>query len=208
MNPVRALFVITIFLSQVLYAQHAADFINHEGINSVTDSTIRAETDSVMNYMWNGNAFTISNLSELRCSFQNKRSIVFKEHRLLVSVEIDTFISSGHHLEYSGKELYKIDGNHFWGTDGTIPNSEISLILIILNNDSISIPVNAYNDLFNPNLCYTEANKIQCYTTLFRSKNKKRMYLTMLNSDGAGAYFVCWVFQNGKYLTRIVDEAF
>jgi hypothetical protein len=112
------------------------------------------------------------------------------------------FNSKKHKLgyEYSGtprsRFLTKIDHRSFWGTDGDKPHVEISSFVVVIKSDTVHIPPEAWNDMYEPTLSNME---------VYASSDKKRSYIVMMNSDGAGAYLVAWCFIDGKYIRRVVD---
>ena len=93
--------------------------------------------------------------------------------------------------------LEKIDGKRFWGTDGEIPRTIISSVKLLNKGLPIDIPKNAFQDLYEPSL--------RTLSICFDGINT--FYVRMDNSDGAGAYTVIWVFKNGKYIGRYIDDS-
>ncbi|BAV07397.1 hypothetical protein SAMN05421788_109246 [Filimonas lacunae] len=72
------------------------------------------------------------------------------------------------------------------------------------------IPDSAIAGIRNPKFCsqYTKRNKpILATCKAFRSKDRRRVYIYMLNGEGKNRYEVTWVMQDGKYLTRVIDPA-
>lgn len=93
--------------------------------------------------------------------------------------------------------LTKIDGKFFWGTDGEIPTIATASVKVFLNGASISIPENAYDDLYEPRTDTISLVKLPDGV----------VYIKMFNSDGAGAYAVIWIFKDGKYYGRYIDDS-
>jgi hypothetical protein len=131
---------------------------------------------------------------------------VFKKDSIKVIIRETNFIKSRHRLTFVDSILTKIDNKPFWGTDGGLPRTQIATVLIIVNKDTIRIPKSAYSDLYEPNFCYNDQSmKPDCSCAVFVSGDGKRLYIYMVNSDGAGTYEVTWIISNGKYLRRVVD---
>jgi len=124
-------------------------------------------------------------------------SCVFNKESLAITIKKGKFNPKTHKLLYEANELVYIDGKVFWGTDGKIPKEKIEGLKITLDKKVIKIPLNAFNDLYEPlfksvEVCYGPGNTL---------------YISMLNSDGAGAYTVIWVVKNNRYFTRYVDDS-
>lgn len=117
-------------------------------------------------------------------------------------IEATSFAQKKHKMGWekqsgdSRPELYKIDGKPFFGTDGDVPHREFKAIVFKLGGKSVVVPRSAYADLYDPQLRTTE---------VYSSTDRSRIYIMMMNSDGAGSYGVTWVFRNGKYARRIVE---
>jgi hypothetical protein len=132
----------------------------------------------------------------------NKKSIhadscVLKTDSATIIIRETAFNPKKHKLLFESKELIHIDGKLFWGTDGEIPKVRISVIKVSKNNLAISIPESAFNDLYEPHLQTLSATTGPGNT----------FYVMMSNSDGAGGYSVIWIFKDGKYLNRYIDDS-
>ncbi len=96
---------------------------------------------------------------------------------------------------YSERELIKINGRHFWGTDGAIPKTVINSLIIEINGKQLEVSSNNFNDLYEPQL--SSLNIYLAKTNI--------IYIEMDNSDGAGAYTVFWIVKNNKLSKRQID---
>ena len=85
------------------------------------------------------------------------------------------------------------------GTDGGLPTRTINWYILLLEKFTISIPTTKMNDLYNPNLFATN---------VYFSRDRKRLYIDMINSDGAGGYEVTWIIQDKKYSRRVIGYGF
>lgn len=135
--------------------------------------------------------------------------------KLEIDIRQKPFIPSEHSLgivdttysEYNGNKIayYQIkddliDGTEAYGIDGNLPRFEIDNFSIRIENRVISIPKNAYSDLYEPHFC-SKYNTVQVY----ESSNGKYIYVYMSASDGAGSYDVKWIFSKGRYISRIIS---
>ncbi|WP_426671734.1 hypothetical protein ACPPVU_10900 [Mucilaginibacter sp. McL0603] len=127
-----------------------------------------------------------------------------KKDSLSVIVKQAIFEPKKHQLFYSKEnpnnirsELSKIDGKFFWGTDGEIPKEVISQIEVTIKGNLINIPKSGFDDLYEPHLknisiCHGPDNTI---------------FISMSNSDGAGAYTIIWIIKDNKYYGRYIDDS-
>ena len=140
--------------------------------------------------------FDILNTSIIGSNFIRLKN---DSNTIQVKIECDNFVDSSHHIEYKGKyNIIHIDGRMSWGTDwgmGHMLKTKINSISVDMDGNSIVLPTFAFDDLYNPNLSKTE---------VYVDKASSNLYITMLNSDGAGAYLVALVIHNGKYHSRFV----
>jgi hypothetical protein len=128
-----------------------------------------------------------------------------KKDSLSVIVKQVLFEPQKHQLFYSKEnpkenirsELIKIDGKFFWGTDGEIPKEVISYLGVSIKGTQISIPKNAFDDLYEPHL----KNVSVCHGP------DNTIYINMSNSDGAGAFTIIWIIKDNKYYGRYIDDS-
>lgn len=96
------------------------------------------------------------------------------------------------------KEWELIDGKDFLGSDHQ-PHieTEYASIKIKTGSHEIMLPKAAFEGLYNPNR--TEA---------YEDIPGKRLFIVSYNSEGGGAYEVCWEIDNGNYVKRLVVRGF
>jgi hypothetical protein len=105
----------------------------------------------------------------------------------------------------NGRKLYNmlkvknlIDNRYSYGIDGTMPRSEIKSLAIKWNEINLSIPDSSFSNLYQPHLCL-DYLPVEVY--LFKNEF---LFIYISGSDAAGSYSVKFVFDNKKYLTRII----
>jgi hypothetical protein len=148
-------------------------------------------------------------LKSLPVTAYDNNQITSEEEGLKVQVTAGRFDPSKHKLNYSEKYLVKIDNKPYFGGYGTVPKTTIASITVVLGADSIAIPPAAYVDLYNPDFTYTDRNgKLNAYCTVYRSADKRKIYIYLLKREDGGSYEVTWVIQDKKYLRRVVDFGF
>lgn len=122
-----------------------------------------------------------------------------------VIIKYKLFDSSKYKLKFYDKEqktLIKVNNKKYYGTDGSIPNTEISSISFFKLDQEYKFPLAQYNLLFNPHL----GNKF--YSSIFFIKeNPLSIEIGLSGGDGAGSYEVSWIiFKNNKVIKRKVSD--
>ena len=133
----------------------------------------------------------------------DKERVTHQKDSVKITITAADFIPRNNRLHYSsdnnGKFLSKINGKAIWGTDGNIPKRQYGAIEVQMGSKHIKIPFTALENLFEPNLNYSEC---------FYDSQKDIVYISALNSDGAGGYVVVWTIEKGKYTRRFVAHGF
>ena len=97
--------------------------------------------------------------------------------------------------------INKIDGQSPFGCLYNFPEKKIRYFSISIDGKQIAIPKNAYENLYDPNICNTWhfERKIEAYTSL----DGQYIYIYIYGGNAAGAYFSKLIFDKKKYLTKI-----
>ncbi len=161
--------------------------------------------------------FTLSGISESVGSTPLKKitytslgndSIVFEGNGIKAEVKTAPFDPSKHKLSFDEKYLVRIDRKAYYGNYLKTPKTEISEVSMIIDKDTVYIPVTAYNDLFNLNFTYLDKGVERTTDAVYISNDRQRVYLYLFCKDNTGSYEVTWIFQNRKYLRRVLDYGF
>ena len=148
-------------------------------------------------------------LKSIPVASHDNSQITLEEEDLKVQVTAARFDPSKHKLNYIEKYLIKIDGRGYYGGYGTVPKTSVSGVTLITGNDTIVLPPAAYADLHNPEFTYTDnKGQLSSYVSVYRSGDKRKLYIYLLKREPTGSYEVTWVIQDKKYLRRIVDFGF
>jgi hypothetical protein len=135
--------------------------------------------------------------------------IKFEGEGIEVSIKAGVFEPLKHKLGYyDEKYLVKIDNKPFFGDYTKIPRTTIQEVRMIINRDTIYVPQAALSDLYNPIFTYKDRGVEKSYNNVFISGDGKKMYIYMLKRETGGSYEVTWIFQDKKYLKRVVDYGF
>jgi hypothetical protein len=77
---------------------------------------------------------------------------------------------------------------------------------VLIDKDTIPIPVTAYTDLCNVSFTYRDNSGTERSNNgVYLSKDDRKVYIYLLNKDGKGGYEVTWVIQDKKFLRRVLD---
>jgi hypothetical protein len=94
-----------------------------------------------------------------------------------------------------------IDSTYAYGVYGKVPATEISSFVVLRNYKKITIPKNAYTDLYNLYYC-TDQKLPEVYIT----KDNKYLFVYLHGGNGAEQYSVKLIFDKNGYVTRIVNK--
>jgi hypothetical protein len=127
-------------------------------------------------------------------------------NKIAVTITAGVFFPTKHKLMQMDKFLARIDNKGYFGNYGKVPSVSIGSVTLLINNDTIAIPADAYSDLYNPSFYYKDqSGNIKSHDNVYLSADKRTIYIYMLNPDNMGGYEVTWVIQDKKYLRRVVD---
>ena len=155
-------------------------------------------------YIYNDRVKWIEELPKVAKGVEKKNAIHFSGKDIQVALSTEKFDKSKHSFKYHKEYrdiIEKIDGKPFFGTDGNMPKEAYKSIEIKIRGKQVSIPQSAYSDLYEPNL-YTDLNFV------YYDKDSDSYYIVATNSDGAGAYMVCWQIEKGIYKGRKIGIPF
>lgn len=127
--------------------------------------------------------------------------IVFQKDSIRVEMITKPFLKSAHAIQYdkTHRVVTTIDHKPIWGTDGNLPTVAYHQIRIKIGNKQVEVPDKELANLFEPNFDFTKVNY---------DKQSDLLYMSSVNSDGAGGYVVVWVIKEGKYSHRITLRPF
>ena len=155
-------------------------------------------------YIYNDRVKWIEELPKAAKGVEKKNAIHFSGKDIRVTLTSQKFDKSKHSFKYNKEypdAIEKIDGKTFFGTDGNMPKEAYKSIEVKIRGKQVFIPQSAYSNLYQPNL-YTEHNSI------YYDKELDSYYIVATNSDGAGAYMVCWQIEKGIYKGRKIGIPF
>jgi hypothetical protein len=154
-------------------------------------------------YIYKDRIKFLSSFTDIPIAQKEETKVVLKKGDISVTLSMKDFLPSKHKLEYgkggNAPFLIKIDGKEILGTDGNIPQKQYDSITIQKGNTQISLKDMDFANLFEPNLDDTVVNY---------DETQDILYISSLNSDGAGGYFVVWAIEKGILTRKYVGHGF
>ncbi len=178
------------------YIEHVKD---HYFYSNPIDNSPR------IGYIHKSRICRLNDMRKLKPISISKSQAVYGGIGFKVVIEIGDFESSKHIIKDSkgriitdkkNYDVATIDEKPIWGTDGTIPYSEIRSIKVIYSDKTVSLPASSLKNNFLPN--------ISPKFTYICIGPQKEIYIWMSNGDGAASYNIIWVMvdQKLKYVFR------
>ncbi|MGH1518228.1 hypothetical protein [Chryseobacterium sp. JK1] len=161
--------------------------------------------DKISGFIYSSKAQLIGSYEAVPSTIQEVNKVIFESGNIRVSIISDKFNYKAHKKffsssQYNGQEIEdKYKGKKIWGTDGTIPQTYYQSIAIQIGNKTIQIPNKEIENLFNPN------NEL---THCYYDRQNETLYISMLNSDGAGSYVALLRIVKGEYKGKMVAMPF
>jgi hypothetical protein len=150
-------------------------------------------------------------LKEIPLSHCTKNEILFTAGKsTFIHIYASDFDSLRHTLSYVNhpEPRVLIDNYPSWGVSGKIPIRKVdSLFVVIHSHFLVRFPPSSFTGIYEPHFCGVgKKGRLESpYNKVFQSEDKRRIYIYMLNGEGADRYEVSWVIQDGKYCTRVID---
>ena len=200
--------VFAIFLSGYCSAQTFLDYTDTrkkaESFEKVKEPNLRADL-AVFTLGGIGESVAKEGLNKLTNSSFGNNFMEFDGDGIKAFIRTAPFDTAGHKLTFDDKYLIKIDKKTYYGNYGFIPKNHVSEISLIVDGDTVAIPKEAYSDLYDVNLTYNSGGIKRTTNAIYRSKTGYLKYLYLFSKGNKESYEVTWIFQNNKYLRRVVN---
>jgi hypothetical protein len=156
------------------------------------------------------NSFPKISVNELPLRFCKEYGAGFYKRGYRIFIHAENFDTTGHRFFYDETQkqhLILIDNSPYWGTNGEVPKRKIKNIVFEQMAFAMYLPDSAFKGLYEPNFIRkANGKKTTAYCKVFQSKDRKQLYIYMLNGYDSGSYEVTLVLRNGKYYTRVIDS--
>lgn len=197
-------------LCSTLYVAAQSD-LDYQDTRKKTESFAKLKTPNLRTDLA---TFTLAGISEsvgmtdlvkIPPSVIGKDFIQFDQDGIKAIIQLAPFDTAGHHFRYDDKYVTRIDKKTYFGNYGYLPKTHIQSISLIMDGDTVEVPSSVYDDLYNVNLTYNYNGTKRTGNAIYFSKTGHLLYLYLLSRDNTGSYEVTWIFQNKKYLRRVLD---
>lgn len=181
-----------IFIGQICSAQitnGSENIKSTESFNNIKDTLIRKEIA----------LFTIKGFSDNKPDSLNKPELI--EIPLIRCTDSSAYFEKGN--LYESEIIVNI------ASENRNSESRIKEVIYMHFKYGLMLPDSAISGLYNPDFCSKKRgskNAITSNCKVFRSEDKRRVYIYMLNGDANSRYEVTWVIKDGEYFTRIIDK--
>lgn len=206
-----------IFIALLIYTSSFAQENDYPDFRSKKDLFKRIQEKDIRSDL---SSFTMAGIDEsvgklslktMPVTEATATSISFAENNVNIKIIATPFEPLKHKLGYFDQEkkyLMKIDNKGYFGDYGKMPKTVIANVIVVIGRDTVSIPATAYNDLYNPIFSVNEKGAQKTNNKVYLSNDGKKMYIYMLKRESGGSYEVTWIFQDKKFLKRVVDYGF
>lgn len=155
------------------------------------------ESEIKYGYIYHDRLKFISDYESIPLKTLSKNSIQLANKEIKITLKQRAFDEAKHTYAYDeeySNVIIHIDNRNFMGTDGEMPTTEYQSVQIEMGkNNVIALPPAAFEYLYQPNLENTKA---------YYNHEADILYITSMNSDGAGGYQVVWEIVNKVYKGR------
>ena len=154
-------------------------------------------------YIYNDRVKWIHKFPIIAKGIAKGNTIVFEGKEIQVVLTSGKFDKSKHSFEYfkdssTGIEVID-DPALLYGNDGKMPTTEYRSIVINIHGKQVSLPKDAYSDLYEPTFL-TDHNSV------YYDKESDILYIVANNNYADRPYKVCWQIEKGSYKGRKVSE--
>lgn len=149
-------------------------------------------------YIHRSRVVFLDSLPRFAVAASSDTTLRLQHEGMTLTLETGAFRPKGRRIQYNQPEgetpyVKWVDGKQPWGTDGNLPRREYRSIQLKSGSKTVPVARVHYSDLFEPNFHWTAA---------YLDKTSNRVYLSAINSDGAGGYLVVWVWKGGRLIAR------
>lgn len=187
-------------INSVLQNGHLIYCMERKGNWINIDYTIKGK--ELNGYVYKDRSLLIDQLPAIPITSKTQNVVVLKKDSIHVTITQDNFNKNKHSFKYYKEapgQIEWIDNKKYWGTDGGMPATQYEKIEVTIGTKKILLPKQATAGLYEPNISSA---------TAYYDQKTNSIYISTMNSDGAGAYEVIWKIENGIYKDRLVAYGF
>ena len=156
---------------------------------------------NLQGFIHKSRAIPFSSFPEIKGFVENENYVKFHNKAITLEIVSEKFNLKTNKIQKGSdaKVIEKINAKRFYGTDGDLPKTSFKSIVCKIDNQEIFVGREQLNDIFEPNLSNAEA--------YFDAKTET-IYFSMYNSDGAGGYYLGFIFHKNEKPQRYIFNEF
>lgn len=155
----------------------------------------------ISGYIHSSRLKMLSDFSEIDFVKTENKTAFFKndDKKIEVEIAIQSFNSTKNINKFSLKDgfYYAYKKKPMWGTDGGLPNTSYKFVKVKIRGKDVEVPQESLENLFQPTII-EKVSDFE-YIEVNYDKSNDVLYISSLNSDGAGSYVVLFVFEKGTF---------
>ncbi|UUV21517.1 hypothetical protein [Paenimyroides aestuarii] len=157
--------------------------------------------ESVVGYIHRSRLQKIDDFLKINYFKTINNTVYFRNdiEKIEVEITIQSFNSIKQINKFKIKDgfYYAYKEKQIWGTDGGLPNSCYKSVKYKKGNQKAEVPQSELENLFQPTIIANSSDFE--FIKVNYDKENDVLYISSLNSDGAGGYLVLFVFEKGNY---------
>lgn len=173
-------------------------------LDAITDSVMRAEIGRLGPYPEMHLPADASTLHELALRSWSATHCEFTAKDIRVRIEAQPFERAKWIISDDHKG-HVLERAPIMGWSNVEAHTRMSRVELVLDGMVTEVPGTAFTDLFDPPLCGPGPLAPLRFATAARSDDGWRVYVLAQVGQGDQARLVTWVFEDGRYLFRVVD---
>ena len=169
-------------INSVLKNGHLIYCLEKKGNWTNIDYTIKGKEFN--GYVYKDRYQLIDQFSTIPVTSKRKASVILKKDSIQVTIIQGNFNKNKHSFKYYKEapgQIELIDNKKYWGTDGGMPATQYEKIEVTIGTKKMILPKQATAALYEPNIFSA---------TAYYDQKTNSIYISTMNSDGAGAYEV------------------
>lgn len=119
----------------------------------------------------------------------------------------EPFVAAAHSYAYFEEDsslIESIDGEPAYGAGDRLPTWQLDSLSIRWGKRSLKVPPAAWAGLYDPNFC--DADLFRRPVAAYPALSGRYLYVYLYGGTGAGTYVAKLIFDQKRYLTRIIAE--
>lgn len=144
----------------------------------------------------------ISDFPNLKLKNNTDEFAQYQNDTITIDIKLEKFISKDHIITYSRtykNVIDKVDGEEYFGCDGTMPKNQFKSITLNSNNLKLEIPKKHLKNLYQIDFSIFE---------IYVDNKNNSIYIYFLGGDGAGGYASLITIKNNKKVSRFITIPF